>query len=386
MIRNRVPIRRVLLCSIGVVALVVTVLGVGLRVGPRPVRAQTTGDQSLLMQLAQRLLSQQFPPYTYAPIGSSAPSTAVQLYPGALAPDFPSDVPMPPNSTLIGSDEHPTNTPVPPFVGGTTGSIVAGPQTSSTGTHVDVVLDDSGSADDVTSFYTGALANLGWSSPPNFNVGQIGFIASSTPGVPVTYCQSSDGPSLTMTARTTNGGPLDVRLVFDTSAPQCRAFAASTPSIAPPIPGFGVMPALKGPQGVTVYSGGGSGGSATRFSTDAVAATTDMSAGDLHAFYANELVAAGWTEASSGGDAFITWSTWTIPDHSDLQGFLYVRNGPAAGQRALHLEVASTDPNAVTSCGVYYPCIDGSGFSGPTLVSPGVTPAPAPAVTPTPGQ
>jgi len=344
-----------------VALLTASVLVSGVMVGAqgRSVNAQSPTQDSVLQELAERLLGN-----AVSPSGAAS----VQLYSAALAPDFPSDVPLPPNSSLIGSDEHPSS-PLPGIA-----ALSPSPQ-SLTGIQVDVVLDASGSASNVVGFYRGALP-ADWSPASGSGVIPSGFVTVTTMAPPTVFCRSSDNASLTMTARPTTSGSLDVRLAFETGFNTCY------PLPTPPTPGFGVVPVLQPPAGVPVYMNGGSGFGRARYGTDSVA-VTDMSVGDLHGFFANELIGAGWTQTNTGGDALLTWSTWSIPDHSDLQGFLYVRDGAAAGQHSLHLEVDSTDPTAVTSAagtGIdvgmpVFPPGYGVGATGP-LAPVGPTPTP----------
>ncbi len=349
----------VFLLALAVLALLCA--GAGIRLGARPVRAQTSGDQSLLLQLAERLLSAQ-------PFGLGGTAQGVQLYPGALAPDFPSSVPLPPSIALIGSDERPSYSSPPPIYNGI--PVPQATPAAPSGVHVDVVLDVPGSADDLMSFYKQALSGAGWTPPTNATYSGSGFIASGTTPQPTTYCRPSDHAQFVLAARPTNAGPLDVRLSYDSGFnPQCSAQATVTGVGMPVVPvGQGLLPALQPPQGARITTEPGIAGP-FRSGSDATA-TTDMSMLDLHSFYAGELSAAGWTQTNSGGDASLAWSTWSIPDHPDLQGFLYVRDGPASGRRSLHLEIGSTSPNT-------------SPFPAPPGGSVTTIPNPAPA-TPTP--
>ena len=105
------------LVAIGVLA----ILGSGLRLGGRPARAQSPQDDSQLLQLAQRLLSPQFPGPTI-----NGPSPSVQLFPGAITSDFPADVPLPYGSTVIGSDERSSYAAGPTFIGSVGAFVPAG--------------------------------------------------------------------------------------------------------------------------------------------------------------------------------------------------------------------------------------------------------------------
>jgi hypothetical protein len=362
-----------------VAACVLGVVAARLRLDGGPVRAQTSGDDRLL-QLAERLLSSQIP-------GAAVNGTpgSVQLYPGALAPDFPAGMPMPPGSALLGSDEYPSFSPTPLLIGNTGVSPLPAPSQSSSAVHVDVVLDAPGSAADAMSFFKTALAGSGWSAASSPLSGGVGFLSSARGSVPTVYCRGSDNAQLSVTARTEDGGQQDLRLAYDTGFnPQCSPPPSTTmqPSFfVPPVPGFGVIPALQPPDGASVSSTGGAVGTASRSGTDAVAAT-DMAVADLSSFYAGELGDAGWTQLAAGGGAALSWSTWSIPDHSDLQGFLYVRSGPASGQRSLHLEVGSTDPSAILSPSSGVGIDVGAPVSGSTR--PGATPPATATATPSP--
>jgi len=362
--------------ALAMLGLVLATVAGGLRVPTPPAGAQAPSGESLLQQLAERLLGLPYP---------SPNAASVQLLPGALPSDLPLTIPLPPGSTLIGSDERASFGLVTPTIGGPGGFQSSPPP--SNGVHVEIVLDAPGSPDDVTAFYKSAMGNLGW--PASASQLYLSPVTSSSPALPTTFCQSSRGPYLSVSARATDSGPVDVRLTFDSGfAGQCSAPAGIGPTFVSP-PGYGVLPALKAPPGVTVNSSGSSGGGA-RFGTDATAAT-DMSAADLRSFYANQLTAAGWTQIDSGGSGMLAWSTWSIPDHSDLQGFLYVRNGPASGQRSLHVEAGSTDPNAATpnSSYSYGPAYYGGygGSVGSVALTPLglLSPTPRATATPVPG-
>lgn len=331
--------------------------------------AQSGSDDMRLQALAERLLTN---------VSTSQNPDLVKLFPGALPTDVPADVVLPPNGTLIGSVERRASGSLP---GGTpTPSSDPGTPTS---TRVDIVIDVPSGSDSVVTFYKSALAALGWSPRAQTTAG---FVATSLVPIPTTFCKSSDGPLLSVTARPSASGLLDVRLHYDSTSPtQCQTATVANPGMLPS-PRGSILPSLESPPGVTVYGAGGSGNSA-RYGVESVALTT-MAVSDLHAFYANELVAAGWISSAQGDDGSLSWSTWTILNRSDLQGFFYVRDGPATGQRALHLDVASTDSNALSS-GAASPNI--GIVTGPVLSSPVSTTTPtatpalaAPSQTPTP--
>jgi len=133
------------------------------------------------------------------------------------------------------------------------------------------------------------------------------------------------------------------------------------------------VPSLKPPAGVVITSSGFSGGG-NRVGTDATA-KTDMDIAALGGFYADELAAAGWSKLDSGNGNMLSWSIWSVPDHGDLQGFLYIRNGPAVGQKTLHVEVTSTDSSAM-SLGATFSYSGTASSLVPATALPTPTPAP----------
>ncbi|HTE86225.1 MAG TPA: hypothetical protein VK821_15990, partial [Dehalococcoidia bacterium] len=226
-------------------------------------------------------------------------------------------------------------------------------------------LDASGAATDLISFYTSAMATLGWTPPtqPAFP-GPSGFLPStSSQSSSAVFCQSQSGPSLAVSAMPMANGSLDVRLAFETTAAGFSSACGGPrgPLVTPTLPlGQGLLPRLPAPAGVTVQQqSGGSIGGPGRSSSDA-SATTDISPLGLEALYEQELVSAGWTRTGGDGAGGLAWSTWSIPDQNDWQGFLYARLGPGDMQRSLHVEVASASQQ--TSPGVYY---GGSAFAYP---------------------
>lgn len=330
--------------------------------GPTPAQAQQASDATLLQELAERLLSYPFP----GPGGVPVP---VQLLPGALPADLPLTLPQPPGSMLIGSAVRPSFArsfvPLPLQSNG-------GPP-APTGEGIDIVLDAPGAPADILAFYKGAMAELGWSPPPASSQGPGGFLPSFQTGSNASFCQSADGPWLSVSAFPVSGGPTDVRIHVDTGNPgPCSSPVFPQPS--GPL-GFGVLPSLQAPPNVPVSPTGGGGGPG-RFSSEALA-VTDMSTADLEAFYAQELTASGWTQTDSRDDGSLSWSTWSVPPTmgvDDYQGFLMVRAGPGDGQRTLYLEVAS--PSTAMGGGISFSTATGTATA--TALPDTATPAPAP--------
>src|SRR6266567_4728861 len=112
-------LRALLLGGLALLGLVLATVAGGLRVQTPPARAQAPSNESLLRQLAERL-----PGLTYP----SPNAASVQLFPGALPSDLPLALPLPPGSTLIGSDERASFGLVGPTIGGPGGFQSSPPQ------------------------------------------------------------------------------------------------------------------------------------------------------------------------------------------------------------------------------------------------------------------
>lgn len=298
-----------------------------------PARAQTAGDPALLPELAQRLLS----------LPSADPSARAQLFPGALPPTLAAPMPLPPDGRLIGSAILPARGP-----GGS----------ASTSIVVDTLLSPA----DALTFYQTTLTSQGWTVPAG-GFHASGFLPTAPPAV-ASYCLGPTGPSLSVVVRPQPSGPNDLRLDLTDSDPyRCNPQAAPGP-IAPPT--GGLLPALAPPDGVTIAGSTFGGDDANQ--TASATAQTSLSAADLEQAYAQQLVAAGWTPAGSGGDATFTWSSWTLPGDTPRQGLLTVWAGSAGDQQLLELRV-------MTPGG-----IPGRSGSGVTVIAT----APAPVTTATP--
>lgn len=299
----------------GILLIVVLISGGALALSWRPApdriaagQAQPGDDPALLRELAERELS---PPIT-APGG---PSMRVRLLPGALPPDLPLALPLPPRSRLIGSVVR----PLPP------------PGTQS----VEVVLDAAGAPSDVVAFYRDALGPLGWTPAPVNGPPPGGFLPAASASQ--TFCASPGQPTINLNTAATADGPTDVRVNVTSGPPGPCGIVPGQPFFPP---GADLLPPLLPPAGVAVQASGnrGLGG---LWSADGAIADTQLTTGDLHDFYAQQLTADGWTQLDHGADGPLVWSRWTLPNAEGWQGFLYVREGATPAQRLLHVEVVS---------------------------------------------
>ncbi len=268
-----------------------------------------------LAELAARLVS---PPYP-APDGSTQTAT---LHPGALPPNAGFDMPMPPGSHLVGSVLRQRSGANPSF---------------------DVVLDVSGKADDITSFYERELAKLGLVPPPAPQQPQPGgFVGSAGPALGKMFCRGDALPYVSITVFARNNLPNDVRAHYEPAQGAGSPFFGSPCSQRggpPPSATAGRLPPLRAPDGVFLQSTGASFGG-PRQQSDAFA-NTAKSAAELESFFAQQLAAAGWTRVAGAVNAPLAFSTWKVPGDGDWNGMLIVIESPTKDRRSLMLRAES---------------------------------------------
>jgi hypothetical protein len=285
--------------------------------GPPVLRAGEGGDPALLRELAERLLS--------PPPNVRGDTPRARLFPGALPPGVELDLPMPPGGRLIGSVQRDT----------------PGPQTNVV--RIEVVLDARGTPAELAAFYRSALGERGWFAPPSGGPPAGGFQPTAGPPYPV-FCASSTGPFLNLSAYPVRGGPSEVRLSIVIGEPgPCGEMPPPPPVSRIP---FELLPALTAPDGVEVTNAITGPTWPGTVSSDAIA-ETDLSTTALEAHFAAQLAAAGWTRVDGGAQGRLAWSVWQVPGEGEWEGFLYVLDGPGAGRRSLHLQVATPRRDAV---------------------------------------
>lgn len=257
--------------------------------------------------------------------GPPSQQQGADLLPGQLPTDAPLVVPQPPNSSIVGSVVR---------------------RQGQTAVLWDVILDAPGAPADIIQSYGQQLAALGWKRA---SVGLFGggFQSIAPNDTNATFCQKIGGaPYLTVTTAPAASGQNDVRVHIDATSPGLCV----TPSVPgpPPLPTTR-LPALIPPTGVQVQVQLGGGGSNGNRTFSEATATTDKSAADLEAFYAQQLQAAGWTRVTGGGDGPYAWSVWMLPGGKSDQGLLAVLEVPGQDRRELRVQAAGeqqTEPNA----------------------------------------
>jgi hypothetical protein len=272
-------------------------------------RAQQPASQ--LQELAERLLAA---PY---PIPDRQQEATVQLLPGQVPTDLPFVFQLPPAAQVVGSMVR-----------------SGGPLSGTT-----VVLDIPGAPDDVLTFYARELEAQHWRPASIGPFPSSGGFQTNPPGMGPVYCQSPNGPSLSLTIHPRTAGPNDVRLSTSTSPGLCNP--PSPPGGTPQMPlGATLLPRLTPPPGVDLRGGSGGGGGPNRWSSEATAETT-RSPAELEAHFAQQLAAAGWIRQDGRADGRLAWSAWTVPAEGDWRGLLVVAEWPEADRRLLTARVES---------------------------------------------
>jgi len=294
------------------------IAGIGLLAGlivllPGWFTGQSVGAQQTNPDALRALAVRFIAPPVAGPNGQAQSAT---LSPGALPADLPVMVPVPPGANLVGS--------VTRTFGGMSVSW-------------EIAYDASGSADDLTKYYTTQLSGQGWTAPPARGVAAHGFAPATQISPPTgTFCRGSDGPYLAVNVIPTAGGPADLRVfVSAASGGICNGMTAMSGAPGP----LDRLPALTAPAGVAITNPTGSVGTGKAVSEGV--ATTSATAVDLEAAYETQLTAAGWQKTGGTSASPFSWSTWTLPGDGNYQGYLSVLEVAGSNVRDLHLTVTS---------------------------------------------
>ncbi|MBI2760974.1 MAG: hypothetical protein HYX51_06065 [Chloroflexi bacterium] len=297
----------VLTAIIVLVVLAASPSGVG---RPPDVSARPSADAERLRELAERLLT---PPV----LGPGAEPVTVRLLPGELPPDAPFAVAaaLPPGGRVVGS------------VVRRTGDAPAG---------ATAILDVPGTAAEILNTADRALTARGWTEAPGG--GPPGGLQPALVPIGRLYCESDAGPSLSVTVTPRVTGPSEVRLSLETLfAFQCGGFGGRPP-------GAELLPPLTAPAAIRLLPSNPlqplAGGKPALSSSDAIA-ETDLGVAELEGHFAGQLASAGWTLLERGTAGPVAWSTWTVPGAGEWLGVLFVIEGPGAGRRAIHVQVAT---------------------------------------------
>jgi hypothetical protein len=309
-------------------------------ISPAP---SSVGDDAF-RDLALRLLAMYHPPS-----GGGVPEDHVELIAGRIAPEFPSEVPMPPGSRVQGS-----------FL---------------TGQQVSVVFDCDLPLERLHDFYSERLPAVGWSRfEPRYGFHKAGFVSQQVAApetartrvghihspsglfgqLQMEYHHGDDGPSLHITAivreqdpghaepaghaesregnERAEEGPADVRLTLVHMDPTRRVHQRMMEQRMPDhLPIFSLPPGAHQQEEGNSYSSNG------RFTSTATlyAAGSDVAAVGRH--YNEQLARVGWTPSSAGALPPAAWSTWTLTDREGEPWWaaLFALQLPAAPERYL---------------------------------------------------
>ena len=361
------------------------------------VHAQQGGSEALITELAERYVGQQ---YGYGSSGGPQQPT-LRLLPGRTPDGTSLDFVVPAGGRLIGSvvrSYDPTsNLPYGAY-----------PYPSQT-TTVDVFLDLPGDVDTAADQVEAALSARGWVAPPINPGGGYGGSRSGFQQPPFTVnrnlCRSdgSDGVTMSVVSPARSSPPSGMNRVRLTTGNtgMCnlltRSFSlppgASTPfdsdspiTITIPTPPFPTaarnpIPALTAPEGadlrtssvpmpMTPYS---------RNYSSIATVSTAMSASALADWFGAQLRDGGWEWTSGGADGPLAWSLWRVPGDEDLLGILTAVDTPAEGERAVAVQVYSSNPS--NSSAVPYPYSSpytGDYYTPPVRSTPSAPSPPSP--------
>ncbi len=231
------------------------------------------GDEADLREFVEHFLGSTYP-------GQLADHITVYL--GSLPQDLPYTLPIPETARVIGSVMQTLYT------------------------NVQVILETTLTPEAVVAFYEGSLPELGWVAVPD-----AGYQGGFVPGdLGPTYCLG-DNTSLNIQAGTWADGATDVR-IFTFSD---RIYSPCNPN--PQYgqdPVLGLIPVLKSPPGAAMNNSGGGGSSGDFSAYNEVQLQTERSAGEMAAFYNEQLEVAGWSLVESGESDGHAWSSWTFTD------------------------------------------------------------------------
>ena len=192
------------------------------------------------------------------------------------------------------------------------GTLIRGPQDATIVVDVDLLPAQ------VLEFYRERMKAVGWQElamPEGMHRG--GFTHSriaSALDARITFCRSSRGPSLTVTAypRETDETKTDLRLELDATGQQCTQQARMRRMHRPLM--HDLIPPLLPPAGANQQGRGGSGGGDSVSSGATLSLDKEMDIVELASHYNTQLESSGWTRADAGNSGPFAWSTWTFRD------------------------------------------------------------------------
>jgi hypothetical protein len=242
----------------------------------------------------------------------------VRMYPEALPPALPLQLPIPPDSHVVGSVFHPQ-----------VGSLAE--QRSSgmlyRGERFDVVFAVAGTTADVLTFYEPVFAEQDWHRAwPATDPSTIRSFHRE-------QYHNADWQTLTLVTDQ-DRAPGEVHLTLDMtlrsspSSSYLKLIRTIPPLIAPPdgrLPFLDIDEVL-GPYRALVRRGF-SHGRYEQITTKDIVVETDMNATQLDAHVYKQLRGEGWQCLDGGAEGPIAWSRWAVTGGPDRQGWVVIRPG-----------------------------------------------------------
>ncbi len=242
------------------------------------------------------------------------PYEEIEILQGKLPGDLPADIPVPENSSIVGS------------------IVRSGKYTA-----IEIVLDVPQQPEKVIGFYREHLTGDGWEEMEQPSPGG-GFVSSAMLHY-VNFCLKQEVSLNVMAYPTEEGRPSDVRLVLSDDPQRCRIYGEKAGAVYPGVyPGGAgeVLAPLLAPEGTVQRSGGGGSSNDRQYSMALM--ETSLTTDELQTHYQVQLLEAGWKLVEEGAGKTLTWSTWAFADDSDndWSGLLLIR-APEEDYRILYL-------------------------------------------------
>jgi hypothetical protein len=276
----------------------------------RDAQQQQLARQSSMVALLEHLLDQY-----WAMTNQMQHGARPQLLPGEIPEQLPIELPVPEGSRIVGS-------------------VLWTQQTT-------IIFDCDKTREEVLQFCDERLLSQGWTKPemPDPLGGRGGFGRSLPDFFAASpYCLGESGPSLSVRAissseRTTVHVTLNTDPEQSPCSPRLRRQYRHMERGLP-----AVLPDMRPPTGSIQLGGGSSGGGPDNVSSEAWL-KSDLDLPGILAHYVEQLVKAGWTEASSGRSGPIGWSTWDFTfEGEQWHGMLTITERPwSKGEYRLRL-------------------------------------------------
>ena len=267
-------------------------------------------NASRLKDLAERLLDHDY----HMEVDSDKP----RLFLGELPTDLPADIPVPEDMILLGSLRR-----VSPWRGDP---------------EAQVILEAQAEPEGVYDAFREHLAGSEWSEKRWPPTERGGFVSSGSGVRSLTFCLSSRGPALFVSAyRRRAAGTTEVRVRLESSR---RDSPCSDDYGRYVYEERSVIPALFPPEGVAQISGGGGSGSGSE--ENYAHLRTGMSPAALVGHYSAQLEEAGWSRLGSGEEGPTAWSGWTFEDAGEEWVGIFVAMSPPGTSEVCFVQVSAS--------------------------------------------